>query len=403
MRFKHTWIVFKKEVLDIARDRKTLFSNILVPIILMPVLMLLLGSGTRKFQKEMTENITVALTSESASAEAQDFFKTQIAMHDKNIIVKEPVENPQEEIKSGNVKLVVELDKDFKSKLEKGEPFSIKILFDDSKSSSGGAVSVLERAIARFNNEITNKRLKELGIDPVILTAAVEERVNLSDGSPGNLMISMIFPMLVAMLVAVGGIPAATDLVAGEKERMTLEPLLTTRASRLSILLGKYYTINVFTFVSVLSTLTGFIISYLISPDTLTMGMGNVGGIMLPPAAVILSLAITILMGMTFSGIQLTISTFARSFKEGQTYLSMLIFVVMIPSYATMMMQANDLKTYMFLIPVLNTISSLKMLLGGVFDYNKLLLALGTSFVYVGLALYLSVRMFKKESVLFRS
>jgi len=403
MKMKHTWIVFKKEVLDIARDKKTLFSNILLPIILMPVLMLLLGSGTRKFQKEMTENITVALTRENATAEAQEFFKTQIAIYDENIIVKDPVDNPEEEIKKGNVKLVVDLDRDFKSKLEKGEPFSIKILFDDSKSSSGGTVDVLERAIAKFNNAMTNKRLQELGIDPVILTAAYEERVNLSDGSPGNMMVSMIFPMLVTMLVAVGGIPAATDLVAGEKERMTLEPLLTTRASRLSILLGKYYTINVFTFVSVLSTLTGFVISYLVNPETLTMGMGNVGGIRMQPAAVLLSLAITILMGMTFSGIQLTISTFARSFKEGQTYLSMLIFVAMIPSYASMMMQANDLKTFMFLIPVLNTISSLKMLLGGVYDYNKLLLALGSSVLCVGLALYVSVLMFKKESVLFRS
>ena len=352
MKMKHTWIVFNKEVLDIARDKKTLFSNILLPIILMPVLMLLLGSGTRKFQKEMTENITVALTRENATAEAQEFFKTQIAIYDENIIVKDPVDNPEEEIKKGNVKLVVDLDRDFKSKLEKGEPFSIKILFDDSKSSSGGTVDVLERAIAKFNNAMTNKRLQELN-NLLYLLLLTKERVNLSDGSPGNMMVSMIFPMLVTMLVAVGGIPAATDLVAGEKERMTLEPLLTTRASRLSILLGKYYTINVFTFVSVLSTLTGFVISYLVNPETLTMGMGNVGGIRMQPAAVLLSLAITILMGMTFSGIQLTISTFARSFKEGQTYLSMLIFVAMIPSYASMMMQANDLKTFMFLIPVL--------------------------------------------------
>ena len=184
---------------------------------------------------------------------------------------------------------------------------------------------------------------------------------------------------------------------------MTLEPLLTTRASRLSILLGKYFTINIFTFVSVLSTLAGFVISYIINPETITMGMGNVGGVKLQPAAVLLTLAVIVLMGMTFSGIQLAISTFARSFKEGQTYLSMLIFAVMIPSYASMMMQANDIKMYMFSVPVLNTISSLKMILGGVFDYSKLFLALGTSVLYVVLALYLSVLMFKKESVLFRS
>lgn len=403
MRLKHTLIVLKKEVLDIARDKKSLISNILLPIIIMPVLMLLVGSGTKKFTQEMTENITVALTQESASPEAQEFLKTEIAIHDENIIVKDPVENPEEAVKQGYVKLVVDLDRDFQEKYEKNEPFTIKILFDDSKSSSGGSVSVLKRAIEKFNNVTTQKRLEKMGIDPEILTAVVQEEVNMTEGSPGNMMLSMILPMLIAMLVAVGGIPAATDLVAGEKERMTLEPLLTTRASRLSILLGKYFTINIFTIVSVLSTLAGFMISYLISPDAITMGMGNVGGVDLPPAAVLLTLAVTVLMGMTFSGIQLAISTFARSFKEGQTYLSMLIFAVMIPSYASMMMQANDIKMYMFTVPVLNTISSLKMILGGVFDYSKLFLALGTSVIYVMLALYLSVIMFKRESVLFRS
>lgn len=403
MRFKHTLIVLKKEVLDIARDKKSLFSNILVPIILMPVLMLLVGSGTRKLTKEMKENITVALTQESFSPEAQDFLINQIAVHNENIIVKDPVENPEEAVKEGYVKLVVDLDRDFQTKYEKSEPFTIKILFDDSKSSSGGSVNVLKSAIDKFNNAATKKRLEELGLDPDILTAAVQEEINMTEGSPGNMILSMILPMLIAMLVAVGGIPAATDLVAGEKERMTLEPLLTTRASRLSILMGKYFTINIFTFVSVLSTLAGFVISYLINPETVTMGLGNVGGVKLQPAALLLTLAVTVLMGMTFSGIQLAISTFARSFKEGQTYLSMLMFAVMIPSYASMMMQTNDIKMYMYTVPVLNTISSLKMILGGVFDYSKLFLALGTSLLYVVLALYLSVLMFKKESALFRS
>lgn len=403
MNKNHTWIVFKKEVIDMARDKKTLFSNILLPIILMPLLLLVIGSGTKKFTQEMTKNITVAMTGENAGPEAQEFFKTQIAAYNENIIVKDPVADPETAIKNGDVKLVVELDRDYQSKIEKGDPFSIKILFDDSKSSSGGSVDVLERAINKFNANMTNKRFKALGLDPAMLTAAVNEKINISDGNVGNVMVSMLLPMLIAMLVAVGGIPAATDLVAGEKERMTLEPLLTTRASRLSILLGKYYTINIFTFVSVLSTLAGFLIAYIINPESITMGMGNTEGIKFQPTALLLSFVITILMGMTFSGIQLAISTFARSFKEGQTYLSMLIFVVMIPSYATMMMQANDLKTHMFILPVLNTISSLKMILGGAIDYNRLLLALASSAVYVGITLFLSVSMFRKESVLFRS
>jgi len=106
---------------------------------------------------------------------------------------------------------------------------------------------------------------------------------------------------------------------------------------------------------------------------------------------------------MTFSGLQLAISTYARSFKEGQTYLSMLMFVVMIPAYATMMIMPNDIQMYMYLIPVLNTVSAFKLVLGGMTNYTGLILAVATSLVYVVLSLLIAASMFKNEKYLFRS
>ncbi len=403
MKRRFEWIVFKKEVIDILRDKKTIFSSIVLPIILMPVLMLLIGGGTQKMTKEMTENITVALTQDCATPEAQSFLINNIAMQDKDIIVMDPVADPREAIRNGDIKLVVVLDGEFKSRIEQGKPFSIRILYDDSRTRSGGAVKVLEGAIEQYNRETIKARLESLGLDTEILTAAAAEKENISEASSGNFMLAMIFPMLIAMLIAVGGIPAAVDLMAGEKERMTLEPLMATRASRLSLLLGKYFTINLFALFSLISTLSGFVVSFLISPESITMGAGNIGGIHLPPAAVLLSLLITILLGMTFSGIQLAISTYARSFKEAQSYLSLLIFVVMIPAYATMMMPANDIQLYMYLVPVLNTISAFKMILEGMINYTGLILALASSVVYVLMTLYMAVAFFKKESVLFRA
>jgi len=98
-----------------------------------------------------------------------------------------------------------------------------------------------------------------------------------------------------------------------------------------------------------------------------------------------------------------SLSTYAKSFKEAQTYMSFLLIIVMIPAFSTMLMQPNDIPAYMFLVPVMNTLAAFKIVLGGSINYFYLLMALGSSLVYVGITLWLAATLFKKEKVLFRS
>lgn len=403
MNWKHIMIVFKKELKDIIRDRKTLLTSIVVPIFLMPILFLIVGGGTEKMNEEMVSNITIALTAESYSPAAQSFLKENLETQGEDITIVDPVEDPWEAINSKKAKLVVSLDRDFEEKLSASEPFTLKVYFDDSLSRSYGSMSVLKSAIDKLNGVIAAQRLEALGLSPDILTPVAMETENVSKTGAANMILMMILPMLITLLVAVGGIPAATDLVAGEKERMTFEPLLTTRPSRISILMGKYLTINLFSFASVLSTLAGMILAFIINPSSLSMGLGQIGGVSLDPGSGILCIVVTLLLGMTFSGLQLAISTYARSFKEAQTYLSLLMFVVIVPAYATMMVTPGDIQLYMYLIPVLNTISAFKMVLGGMTNYTGLILAVVTSLVYVSLSLLIAASMFKDEKYLFRS
>jgi len=403
MNWKHIMIVFKKELKDIIRDRKTLFSSIILPIFLMPVIFLIVGGGTERMNEEMTTHITVALTADSYSPAAQNFLKKSLETQGEDITIVDPVEDPWEAINSKEAKLVVSLDGDFEEKLKASEPFTLKIYYDNSLSRSGGAVGSLKSAINKLNGEIAAQRLEAAGIDPDILTPVLVDTENISKTGDGNMLLMMILPMLIAMLVAVGGIPAATDLVAGEKERMTFEPLLTTRPSRMSILTGKYLTINLFSFASVISTLIGMLLAFFINPRSLSLGVGQIGGFNLDPGSVVLCLMVTLLLGMTFSGLQLAISTYARSFKEGQTYLSLLMFAVLIPSYATMMVMPSDIQLYMYLIPILNTISAFKLVLGGLTNYTGLILSVVTSLVYVALSLVIAASMFKNEKYLFSS
>ena len=404
MKARHVWIVFKKEVKDIIRDKRTVITNIVIPMILIPLINILVGGGVEKLQRDIEENIIVTLSESSRTDEIKSLVENEILKDKPNIRLVD-TDNPIDAVRDNDVRLVLDFDSDYERKLMEEKPFVIKLLYDKSSTKSEAAVSIVSQAINEFNMRLVTQRLTQRDIDLEILEPAKVEPVNVAkEGQGGNIVLMMTLPMIVAILVVVGGIPAATDLVAGEKERNTFEPLLTTKPDRASILLGKYLTVTLFSFVSIITIGIGFVIGYIINPNSVTMGTGEqLAGANIPPLALLLSILITVILGMTFAGVQIALSAYARSFKEAQTYLSFLIFAAMIPAYATMFTQPTDIKMYIFLVPILNTISTFKMLLGGIIDYTALLIALSSSIVYLAITLAFTASLFNKEQVLFRS
>lgn len=403
MNLKHVGIVLKKEIKDILRDRKTVITSILLPMVLIPVFNILVGSGAQNLQKNMNENITIALSETSNTPEIRQLVQERIVGDNPNIRLIE-VKDPVEAVRKENVRVVLEFEKDYAEKLKAGKTFVIKLLYDNSKSKSEGGMRNVSQAIFRFNRLVVEERVIAAGLSKEMLEPSIVEETNVADKNlGGNPILMMTLPMMIGLLVTLGGIPAATDLVAGEKERNTFEPLLTTRPGRGSILIGKYLAVTLFSFASVLAILAGMVIGYSINPNSLTMGVQGDIGFNIPPLAILLALIITVALGMTFTGLQIALSTYARSFKEAQTYMSLLIFAAMIPAYATMFSEPGDIGMVMYGLPVINTISAFKMVLGGMIDYTKLVLALGTSVVYVGVTLWLAAWLFNKEKVLFRS
>jgi len=404
MKLKHVMIVLRKEVKDLLRDRRTIISSILLPMILIPVINIVMGGGIQKFEKDMNENVMVALSRSSNSPEARELVQERILSKNPNIVLVD-AEDPVKALENNEIRCIIEIENSYAEKLEDGQPIQITLQYDESKTKSQAAADIVSRAIDKFSEEVVEERIAALGLDPDFLQPVQVERKNLAPNDMGNnMMLQMMLPFMISILVAVGGIPAATDLVAGEKERNTFEPLLTTMPDRGSLLLGKYLAVTLFSMVSLVAILVGLSIGYIINPNSLTIGIDTqLQGISLDPLAVVLALLITVALGMTFSGIQIALSTIAKSYKEAQTYLSFLMLAAMVPGYATMFMQASDLSPVMFVMPVMNTVAAFKMILGGSINYFNLVLALVTSIIFVILTLMFAASLFKKEKVMFRN
>jgi sodium transport system permease protein len=207
----------------------------------------------------------------------------------------------------------------------------------------------------------------------------------------------------------------AMDLTAGEKERGTMETLLCSPVARTDLVLGKF-----------LMVLTGSLSAMLLS--LLSMGLSaavagvlfvNGGGAklaaaanqakaatgvmpMIDPLGLVGVLAMVFPVAVLFSAVIFTVALFAKSYKEAQSYVAPMIFVVIMPAVVGML-PGIDLNLRLALVPILNLSLVCKEMLSGVWHWNYIALIFGSSCVYAGVALALAVKMFNREDVIFRA
>jgi len=203
---------------------------------------------------------------------------------------------------------------------------------------------------------------------------------------------------MIILLSIMGAMYPAIDLTAGEKERGTLETLLVSPVGRMEMVLGKFLTIMT----ASLSTATLSLLSlYVTVSSGMMMTAAEEMTMTINPGALISLILMMIPLAGLFSALLMTIAVFARSYREAQTYISPLMIVAILPAMASLIPGISpDLQ--MALIPVLNVSMTLKEVLMGRFDFVLIMVTALSTMVYAAFAIFISFRMFQKESVLFR-
>ena len=266
------------------------------------------------------------------------------------------------------------------------------------------AYSKVNQYIMELSKEIVAKNLNAKGIDLSILTPiSVKENSIVEDEKGAGMMImSMIIPLFIVLYCVTGPMPAAIDLGAGEKERGTLEPLLTTKVGRMSILYGKLFAITIMGILTAVAAIIGLIISIKINPEMFGGGEGTVG-VMLSTQSIIIIFIFTVLTSMIFGALQLAISIYARSFKEAQTYITPLTILAIIPTFLMYMVDVKNIDMIYFHIPIANVMAILKEVTLGIINIQHIIMVFGWSIVYIAISIFVTRHMFNKENVIFRT
>jgi len=389
------YTVFKKEIVDSIRDKRTLWTAVLMPILLMPGILV----GSFKFQEYQLQKAEqkpalVAVVSEQPAPTLVEFLNAQPKFEVKDVA------DAKTAIEDGTVNVVLQVPANFETELAASRAVTVQVQQKSSNVDSSTALPKVQAALALFNQQRVQAALIAKGIAPETLVAIVPTTVDLASAEErGGFIAGLLLPMFIVLFAIVGGMYIAIDVSAGEKERKTLEALVLAPISRLKLVMGKYFAVAATASASIILSLTSLAIAFNLFPPS--FGSATVS-ITLTPLTLGIMLAMGVILSIMFAGLLLSVAIFAKSYKEAVNYISPFYLLAILP--VAIFAQIPGLKPTlaMFLIPGVNATFVMKDALVGTYDLPKILLTLGSLVVYATIAILAAGKIFSKESILFR-
>lgn len=397
--FKYASIVFKKEIKDTFRDKKTIFMQFFIPIILFPLVSFIMSIAMSNVQKNY-DAISEITIQANGNRDIENFMKKQ-----SDLVKIINSSNVKKDLKEDKIKAIVKVDKDFEKNLNEGKKGKVIVEYLPSSLKSQSAEQKVKNIIENYSKNLVSKKIESIGVskemlEPVQIESKIAKVDDSDEKGEGILMIAMIIPMILSIYAATSPMPYATDLGVGEKERQTLEPLITTRASRMSILTGKYGAILFFSIISIISIFVGMFIAYIVygrnfGAETMSFNI-NI-------STVVISIFLFLGLSLIFSSLELAMSFYARNFKEAQIYNTPIMILTIIPAYFSIGIDALSIPFKYFNIPILNVIVLFKEIVYGKIVPMHIITVFIWLIIYISLSLFLTSKMFKSEKVTFRN
>jgi sodium transport system permease protein len=391
-------IIYLKELIDMIRDRRTLFFLILFPILFIPLMVIgfpkLIGSIS---EQKMTEILTVAIIGEYNSPELTSFFRDSENMI---IITDVPKDSIESSIISENLDAAVVISDNFQNDIQSMIPALIELHYRSSDDMDA-LQKRLSVSLNKFANIINKTRYEQLSLNEENFTPLNIQHNNIASQKEimGKLMGGWL-PYIFILYCFLGAMYPALDLGAGEKERRTLETILVSPASRMEILLGKFGVVTTFGILSSLMGLMGLYIGVQFSTE-LPPSVQKIIFEMLNIKTIATVMTLIIPVAIFLGALLLSLSIYSKSFKEAQSIIGPLNILIIFPSIIGTI-PGVELTTLTAAIPIVNISLASKEIVAGTIQIPLLFEVYFTLIAMSALSLYLAVRMFHKEEVIFR-
>jgi len=383
-------IIFMKELREMLRDKRVRSGAFVTPIILVFTILLLFGFMIETLGKP--ENMKLSVIGSGPLVEQLKSAKIQVD-------VIPTVAEAEAKIKAGDVRLVLEMPSD---QVAPGKQVVIRAYYDDKDEKARIQIAQTRAIFEKVSGEVLVKTLEAEGLPKEAAEPIKFEEKPIkvgSDSSASDLVIKLL-PYIIVIYAFYGGMGSVGDLVAGEKEKKTLETLLITPVARRDIAVGKFLALGTLCLGSSLSAVVGLLLAGVIKLKMFEKLFPN--GIGLTPVSFLLVIVVLLPAVVLFASLMLAISTKSKNLREAQTQLTLASLVVLMPAMFSQFIGLTDFANAMWVnaVPVLNTANGIRNVLLGKPELVPILVGVAVNGILGALALASAIRLFKKESVL---
>lgn len=385
---KQAFIVFAKELADALRDRRTLLRMLLPALLMGPLMLTALSALIASFEERAEKREVLAVGIEAAPT-LKNFIERQ------TFTIKPAPADYEARLRATTLlEPVMVVPADFEAKLLAGEAPTVEIVSDSANQRAGAGVGSIHRLLGGFNQERAALNLAMRGVSMELLKPIEVEERDLAGVQARASRLTAMVPMFIIMAVLYGALTAALDSTAGERERGSLEPLLTTPAERGAIVLGKWGAVAaVGMLIAVLSCLSFIPAQWLLRSDTLAAlfqyGLREVGWflvVLLPFAAAI-------------SAILMAIAIRCRTVKEAQASAGVVVLVVSLMPLFSVFNLGGEARWHLWLPGLSQNLLMTRVLKGEGVDAEQLLVPLGVCLVLTLAALVFVARRVRDAAV----
>ena len=373
-------IVLRKELLEILRDRRTLIAIALATLATPTVLYVISQVST----KTATQAYTIGYSGQMPAGLDVLFNATGLKI--------EPVDDP-----AVAAKHQVDIGLRFTAS-------GVEEYYDPTRQSAQIADVRLQEVLSQYDAARIAATLQQRGIDPQVLNPLPLTQHPLSSpvAAAGNSFLSFFLPYILITMSLTGGLSAALDTSAGERERKTLESLLLTPVPRSQVLIGKILAVSTISFVAALAAIASMLVA--LSQIQFGVQHGSEFKVSLTPLAAAVMVWLAVLLAGSFSSLTIALGTLARNFRQGQAYATPLYFITIFPASIVLFIPDFNPNLAYYLIPILNAV----LVLRDAIIHNSVawssLAVTSFSLVLTGaLCFFAALRLFTREALLVRS
>ena len=390
--------IFKKELTDVLRDKRTLFFMIVIPVIVMPLIFI----GSIKFQEYQSKKsdekiLNIALINKTSDSQIRDYLLDQ-----KGVYLVEDIDLDSLElgIKNDSLQGGLYIHENFINDISTNAMGKVEVYYKSSDLMSK-AKNRINNALEIYKNKIVSERLSQFNVDKHLLEPLdiINKDISTKKETIGKAVGGLI-PYMLVIFIFLGAMYPAIDLGAGEKERGSLETLLSSPATKFEITVGKLMVVSLAGMVSGLISVIGISVPfYFIGniPDQIKSTVLEI----ISPFIIVSVIILMIPIAIFFASMLLSISFYARSFKEAQSLMGPLNIIIIVPLMLTLG-PGIEIDHITALIPLINVGLLTKEILAGSAQPIYFIETLFSLLFFAAIGIRFSVYWFNKENTIFR-